>query len=138
MKKMVICTAVLGVLAFGAVAAQAVEEMREGKWEISSTVDMPGMPFKMPPTVMTHCYTKEDVKDRKKVVANQNNDCKVTEMKTSGNKVTWKMKCTGQSKGTMSGVTIFGKDYYNSTMKMQTEGHNMTTKVKARRIGNCD
>jgi len=138
MKKLLTVLSAVALVAVSGVAVFAASEMREGKWEITSKVEMPGMPMKMAPTVMTHCYTKEDVKDRKNVVSNKNNDCKVTDMKVSGNKVTWKMKCTGKSKGTFSGVTVFGSDYYNSTMNMQSEGYNMTTKVKARRIGNCD
>jgi hypothetical protein len=58
-------------------------------------------------------------------------------MKTSGNKVTWKMKCTGQSAGTMSGEMVMGKDSYESVMKIQSKETNMTTKVKAKRLGSC-
>lgn len=138
MKRTAVVLSAFAMSAFFSSFAFAAPEMREGKWEIKSTMDMPGMPYKIPPTVVTHCYTKDDVKDQKKVVTNKNSDCTVTDMKTTGNKVTWKMKCTGKSKGTFSGETVFGKDSYDSTMKMQTEGHNMTTKVKAKRIGNCD
>lgn len=138
MKRITTILAAAALVVVSGSAVLAATEMREGKWEISSTIDMPGMPFKVPPTVVTHCYTKEDVKDRKNAVTNKNEECKVTDMKVSGNKVTWKMKCTGKSKGTFSGETVFGRDFYNSTMKMQTEGHTMTTKVKAKRVGDCD
>jgi hypothetical protein len=137
MKKSVIIIAVVTFVAFFCIPVSASSQMREGKWEITSSMDMPGMPTKMPPTVIQHCYTKEDVKDEKKIVANKNKDCAVTDMKKSGNKVTWKMQCTGKSKGTFSGETIFGKDSYESTMNMQSEGHNMTVKTKAKRIGDC-
>jgi len=137
MKKYVVALAVVVFVALSCISVFAANEMREGKWEITSSMDMPGMPFKVPPTVVSHCYTKEDLKDEKKVVANKNSDCTVTDMKKSGNKLTWKMKCTGKSKGTFSGETIFGKDYYESTMNMQSEGRTMTTKSKARRIGDC-
>jgi Protein of unknown function (DUF3617) len=123
-------------VALSCISVFASNEMREGKWEITSSVEMPGMPYKIPPTVVSHCYTKEDVNDQKKVIAD-NKDCTVTDMKKSGNKVTWKMQCTGKRKGTFSGETIFGKDFYESTMNMQSEGRNMTTKSKARRIGDC-
>lgn len=137
MKKNVVVLAAVAVVALSCSNVFAANEMREGKWEITSSVDMPGMPVKMKPTVVIHCYTKEDVKDEKKVVANKNRDCTVTDMKKSGNKVNWKMKCTGKSKGTFSGETIFGKDFYESTMNMQSEGRSMTTKSKAKRIGDC-
>ena len=129
---------VVAALALAAtVAVVAADEMREGLWEMTTTMEMPGVPYKMPPTVIKHCYSKEDVKDRKKVVASDNKDCTVSDMKTTGNKVTWKMKCTGQNAATMTGEMIMGKDSYTSTMKMQSKETNMTTKVKAKRIGSC-
>jgi hypothetical protein len=137
MKRNVVVLAAIAFVALSYTSVFAANEMREGKWEITSSMDMPGMPFKVPPTVVSHCYTEEDVKDQKKVIANKNSDCTVTDMKKTGNKLTWKMKCTGKSKGTFSGETTFGKDIYESTMNMQSEGRSMTTKSKARRIGDC-
>ncbi|MDD2850777.1 MAG: DUF3617 family protein [Desulfuromonadaceae bacterium] len=117
-------------------AVYAAGEIQEGQWEISTTMEMPGMPFKMPPQVMKHCYSKNDVKDQKNVI-NRDKDCSITEFKTSGNKVSWKMVCTGEKKGTFSGETVFSGNSYTSNMKMSTEGQNMTMNVKGKRIGNC-
>lgn len=114
----------------------AADTMREGYWELTTTTEMPGMPMKIPPTKMMHCYTKEDVKDQKKAITTDKN-CTVTDFKQSGNKVTWKMKCTGQSSGVFSGETVYKSDSYDSTMKMQTQGQTMNIKIKARRVGNC-
>lgn len=114
----------------------AAETMRDGYWEIVSTMEMPGMPMKMPPTTIRHCYTKEDVQDQKRTITTDKN-CKVTDLKQSGNKISWKMVCTGESAGTFTGETIFRGDSYDSTMKMQTQGQTMDVKVKAKRLGNC-
>jgi hypothetical protein len=117
----------------------AAEGIRPGMWEITSTMDMPGMPMKMPPTTVKHCYTNEDVKDQKKMV-NRDKDCTITDFKSSGSKVTWKMKCTGQHPGTFSGETTFAADSYDSSMKMESaggKGSSMNMKVKGKRVGNC-
>ena len=118
---------------------QAADGIREGMWEITSSMEMPDMPMKMPPMIVKHCYTKEDVKDQKKMISRDNN-CTVTDFKSSGNKVSWKMKCTGQGAGTFSGETTFSGDSYESVMKMQSDaamGKPMTMKVKGKRLGNC-
>jgi hypothetical protein len=117
-------------------AALAADSIREGLWEITSKVEMPGIPMEIPPTVMKHCYSKADVADRKNVIAREK-DCKVTDMKTSGSKISWTMKCTGENAATMTGETVFGSDSYTSVMHMKAQGHNMTTRVKGKRIGNC-
>lgn len=114
----------------------AGDAMRDGYWELTTTMEMPGMPMQMAPTSMKHCYTKEDVKDQKKTITTDKN-CTVTDMKQSGNKVVWKMKCTGQNAGVFSGETVYKADAYDSNMKMQTQGMTMKMKVKARRLGNC-
>jgi len=114
----------------------AADTMRDGYWELVSTMEMPGMPMKMPPTTVKHCFTKEDVKDQKKTITTDKN-CSVTDLNQSGNKVTWKMKCTGKNAGTFSGETVYKGDAYDSTMKMQSEGHTVNMKINARRIGNC-
>ena len=133
MKKFV--TAILFALVLPATSFSA-DTMRDGYWELISTMDMPGMPMQMPPTTIKHCYTKEDVKDPKKTVTTDKN-CTVTDLKQSGNKVTWKMKCTGKNAGDFSGETIYKGDAYDSTMKMESQGRTMNMKVKAKRLGNC-
>ncbi len=119
------------------VASFAADTMRDGYWELISTMEMPGMPVKMPPTTTKHCYTREDVKDQKKTITTDKN-CTVTDIKQSGNKVTWKMKCTGKNAGDFSGETVYkGGIAYDSTMTMQTQGRTMNMQVKAKRLGNC-
>jgi hypothetical protein len=117
----------------------AADGIRAGMWEITSKMEMPGMPMAMPPTVIKHCYTKEDVKDKKKMISRDKN-CTVIDLKRSGNKVSWKMKCTGKHAGTFSGETVFSGDSYKSVMHMQSDarkGESMTMNVNGKRIGNC-
>lgn len=115
----------------------AADSIRDGYWEVTSQTEMPGMSMKMPPSTMKVCYTKDDVKNQRKLVS-QNKDCKMTEYKMSGNKATFAMKCTGKSAMTLNGEMIFsGSDAYTTSMKMNSAGHIISVKAKARRIGNC-
>jgi hypothetical protein len=133
MKKILLIVLTVLLVPVGTVTAGT---MREGLWEITTEMEMPGMPMKMPATVMKHCFTKNDVSDQKRVIS-QDNNCTVTDLKTSANKVTWKMKCTGENAATMTGETVFGSDSYSSLMKMNSHGQNMTMKVKGKRLGAC-
>jgi len=133
MKQIVI--AILSVFALS-VTCFAADTMRDGYWELITTMEMPGMPMAMPPTTIKHCYTKEDVKDQKKTITTDKN-CTVTDLKQAGNKVTWKMKCTGKNGGVFSGETIYKTDAYDSTMQMESQGQAMNMKVKAKRLGAC-
>jgi len=129
----------VAVLVLVPAAAPAADGIRPGMWEITSAMEVPGMPMSMPPTTVKQCYTKDDVKDEKKMIGRDKN-CTVTDLKHSGNKVVWKMKCTGKNAGTFSGESVFSGDSYTSSMKMESEGgkgRTMNMKVKGKRVGNC-
>ena len=117
----------------GAVAADG---MKPGMWEITTRVDMPGMPFQPPPTTVKHCYTAQEVKDSP---VPKDNDCKVTDLKTTGSKTTWKVECTGESAGKGEGeITYRGDSAYDGKSKMQMQGMTMSVQYKARRLGECN
>lgn len=130
--------AALLVLTFAATAAQAASKMKDGLWEIATTMEMPGMPFQPPPTKITHCYTKADVEDQNQIVPKQDEKCKITNMKTTGSKTSWKMVCTGKNAASGEGeMTFKGDTAYEGVMKMTTEGMKMTSRYSAKRLGPC-
>lgn len=132
------CVVLLGVLLLPATVFGAAPGMKEGLWEITTTMEMPGMPFQPPPTTMTHCYTKADLKDKKGIVPKQEGDCKITDLKQSASRVTWKVVCSGENKGTGEGEIVFkGATAYEGTMKLDMQGMKATTRYKAKRIGDC-
>src|SRR4051812_14260513 len=92
--------AAIGALLSISVVVFAQTARRDGNWEVTMTMEMPGMPAGMPPMTATQCVTKEQAADPQRAFAqvpqrgNQQSDCKVSDFKTSGNKVTYKVKCT--------------------------------------------
>jgi hypothetical protein len=130
--------AALMVLSFAATSAHAASSMKEGMWDISTAVEMPGLPFQPPPMTISHCYTKEELQDQNKMVPEPEKECKVTNLKTSNSKVTWQIVCTGKNAAKGEGEIIFkGDSAYEGTMKMETEGMTMTSRYKAKRTGPC-
>ena len=117
----------------------------DGKWELTTEMDIPGMPMKMPPVVSTQCITKEEANDPLKVVpkgrggrSGEDQNCKVADYKIDGNKVTYTMKCEGPQPMTMTGETVYGDNMYTSTQKMEMGGRGtMTMKSTAKRLGDC-
>jgi len=139
MKIRIICAILSGAFIIPIAASAAGGGMKEGLWEITTSMDMPGMPFQPAPTKVTRCYTKEDLKDDSKVIPKQEGDCKITDMKHTGNKVSWKMVCTGKSKGKGHGEIVYkGDTAYDGTMKFEMEKMEVTSRYKARRIGACN
>lgn len=114
-------------------------DFTEGKWEITSNVEMPGMPTTMAPVTVTQCLTKQDPVPSKSA----GGDCRVMDMKQSGNTITWTMECDQQGNTMKStGKMTYAGDKFEGTIKtsMGPQAGNMeiTTKMSGKRIGTCD
>ncbi len=132
------CVFILGALFLSTVAPAVGAGMKDGLWEITTNTEMPGMPYQPAPSTMTHCYTKEDLKDDKQIVPKQDGNCKVTDMKHTGSKMTWKMSCTGDNKSKGEGEIVYkGDTAYDGFMKFEMEGMKITSRYKAKRVGAC-
>jgi len=113
----------------------AADMMKPGLWEVTTSMEMPGMPYKPQPTTIRHCYTAQEVKENP---VPKDNNCKMTDMKTSGNKTSWKVECTGEAAGKGEGeITYQGDSAYEGKSKMQTQGMTVAMKYKAKRLGEC-
>jgi hypothetical protein len=113
----------------------AAEMMKPGLWEITTSMEMPGLPFQPPPQAMRHCYTAQEVKEQP---VPKDSNCKITDLKSSAGKVNWKMECKGEMAGKREGKIVYqGDSAYAGWTKMQTQGMTMSTKYKAKRVGDC-
>lgn len=114
--------------------------VRDGRWEMLTEIEMPGMPMKMPPIKTMQCITKEQANDPNQSVPkgpDEDSDCKVSDYKEAGNKVTWKMKCEGKNAMTGQGEITYGTNVYDGRMKVTTADGEMTMKYTAKRLGDC-
>ena len=96
--------------------AQGPGPRRDGNWQVTMEMDMPGMPQKMPPMTLTQCITKADADDPTKLAPQGRgaapSNCKVSDYKTEGNKVTWSMRCEGDNPMTGTGEIVYSGDTY--------------------------
>jgi len=122
------------------VSALAQAPRRDGRWEVKTEMEMPGMPMKMPAMTTTQCITKEQAEDPQRSVPQGRgapNNCKVSDYKVTGNKVTWSMKCEGPEAMSGTGEITYGENTYDGVMKMEREGQTMTMKYTGKRLGDC-
>lgn len=125
----------------GAAAVVAQAPRQDGRWEVKMEMSMPGMPANMPPITTTQCITPEEAADPQKAMPQGGrggqNDCKVSDHKVVGNKVTWTMKCEGAQPMTGTGEFVYAGDSYTGTMKMDSGGGTMAIKYTGKRLGDC-
>jgi hypothetical protein len=114
--------------------------MQEGKWEITTEMQVPGMPTNMSQMKNTQiqCLTKKDFVPKS---SQPGQECKITDKKIVGSTVTWTMVCKnqgGEMKGT--GEVTYKGNTFEGTMKMsmpQQGNMEVTIHVSGRRIGDC-
>ena len=96
----------LALLAAGLVAsATSTPTLAQGKddlWEITTKMEMPGMPMAMPAQTQRLCVAKGGKDDD---YIPKREGCRVQDSKRVGNKVSYRMVCTGKDSMTVAGET---------------------------------
>ena len=115
-------------------AGQSHAGSKGGEWEGKTTIEMPGMPFAIPPTVMRYCMEDQAVPYR----AKSDEKCETVTKKVSGNAVTWKVRCQGENGPMeMEGVTKYTGDTMESNVKMRSEDGDMSMRMSGKKLGPC-
>lgn len=109
--------------------------MKDGLWEITTKVEMAGMPMQMPAMTHTQCITKENaVPDS----SQPNQRCKIVNNQLNGDTVTWEMECdTPEGKAKAVGEITYTGDTFEGTIKMNMQGMEMLQKMNGKWIGEC-
>lgn len=114
--------------------------LNPGKYAITSTVQMPGMPAgAIPPQTVTQCITEQDPIPQNDA---SSQDCEIKNMRQTDNTVTWEMECVQQgTKMTSQGKMTYAGDSFEGsiTMNMGPQSGNMAvvTTITGQRLGDC-
>ena len=130
------------MLACGSAAAQvggkADPQGKDELWDVTSKMEMPGMPMAMPPQTRRVCVEKGN--DAGTIP--KNDGCTVVDTKRVGNKFTYRMECKkGKDDYVATGETTSGGSGYQGTMrmagKMDGQSMEMSMAYSGTRVGNC-
>ena len=130
----------LAALLLRAAPAIAETNIQEGLWEITIRMEVPGLPSNPAPVTSAHC-----LKDRSEVpqLLQKDSSCRITETKTAGESVSWKMKCEA-GEGSIDGsgrMTYRGGRFdgvISLTMRRPDAGPlKIIQHVSGRRVGEC-
>ena len=137
LKKLSIASVIL-FIAISICFAGSEPNMQEGKWEITTKMNIPAMGFDMPPMTHTQCLTKKDLIPQN---YQSGQECKVSDKKVVGNTVTWNLQCTGGHGGDMKGsgeLTYAGKSLKGKVeLKGAQPDMTMISQISGQRIGDC-
>lgn len=135
-KLLVVSVILLATVSFS--LAGSKPNVKPGKWQVTTRMEMPGMQMNMPPMTHIQCITEDDYVPQ---TSQPGEECKITQTRVSGDTVTWTMHCRGEG-GEMKGngkVTYRGDSFEGKiSMSMAPSGMSMTIHTNGRRIGDCD
>jgi len=115
-------------------AVRAEEHMQPGLWQVTATVELPGLPSPGP-TTQTECVSQADA-EGDGLPPIEKGACRVTDLKRSGSKVTWSLDCGQVGKG--EGEIVYrSSTEYEGWMKLETAGTVVRTTLHAKRVGGC-
>ena len=117
-----------------AVRAQGADDL----YEVTVKMEMPGMPMQMPATTQRMCVKKGG--GDADIVPHRDN-CKVTDAKRAGNRLTFAIVCTGRDAMSGAGDFTFAGDGYDGRIrfkgKMEGQDMEMAQAITGRRVGGC-
>jgi Protein of unknown function (DUF3617) len=121
-----------------ALSSDAFAQAKDDLWEVTMKMEMPGMPMAMPAQVNRVCISKnhndEDLIPRRE-------NCRLLESSRSGNKLTYKMACTGQEPMTVTGEMTYAATSYEGRMRMVTQSGGQSMEMGqtfvGKRVGDC-
>ena len=112
-------------------------DFEPGMYEITSTMEVPGMPMAMPPQTVRQCMTKEDPVPP--ASGEESGHCKMGDVKIDGNTVTWNVVCEQDGQRSVTrGKTIYYGDRFEGTITSDTQADmSVTVRISGKRIGAC-
>jgi uncharacterized protein DUF3617 len=113
--------------------------MREGLWEVTTKINIPGMGMDMPPLKQNQCITAAMIKDPQSAIPKGpgQGDCKVANFKLSASSATYTMTCAQPPMTATGEMKYSGTDAYVGTMKIDMSGQTMMLSYDAKRLGEC-
>jgi uncharacterized protein DUF3617 len=106
-------------------------------WEMTTELEMVGMPFAMPATTLRLCQPDGDW--RRPPEGKQEGDCVMKDVRTSGNGMKWKMVCTGQEPMEGDGELTRTADTFDGRTHLRSRQGEMNMKMRGKKVGGaCD
>jgi hypothetical protein len=106
-------------------------------WEMTTEMEMVGMPFAMPATTIKVCQPDGDW--RRPPEGKQDKDCTLKDVKTSGNTMKWRMVCTGEEPMEGEGEMTRTADAFTGRTRLKSRQGEMNMKMRGKRVGPaCD
>jgi hypothetical protein len=134
-KKICILLFVISLFLFSC-TGQKGPNMKEGMWEVTVRMEVPGMPVQMSPQTYTQCMTQKEVVPQP---GEPNQNCKIVKQDIKGDTVSWRVECkTNQGTAVSDGSITYKGDTMEGIITMTQGDMKATQRLSGRWIGTCE
>lgn len=125
------------VLAAGLPLAALADKpaMKPGLWEYTMKMEMPGMPFAMPPIKTQRCLKQDEIDRGDQYSKDENSDCQVKNLKQGATGASYDVACKDGTTGRYDFTS--GADSMTGKGVTDTQGTKVTTNFASKRLGDC-
>jgi hypothetical protein len=110
--------------------------MKEGLWDITVKMDVPGMSVQIPPKTYTQCLTPKEAVPKPK---EENNKCEIVKQDIKGDTVSWSVECkTKEGTAVSDGTITYKGDTMEGVITMKQGDMKATQRLSGRWIGKCN
>ena len=138
-RSIVLSQATAALLLSGSISFLAADEPASETgdlWEVTSRMSMEGMPIELPAQTQRVCAPKEWTEPP--TGPGGPGRCESTDFQKAGDKVTWKVSCSGPPPSTGVGeITRSSAEAYAGSIKFTSSDGVMTIKINGRRLDAC-
>jgi len=128
-----------------ALAWPAHAQVKGELWEVTTKMEMKGVPMDMPARTMRTCMDRNAKDEAFVPQKTDEGECRMVDQKRSGNVWRYRMECTSKDKDTViteGEVTYAADRSYTGRMHMTgksgAQGYEMTQTFSGRKVGECN
>ena len=113
-------------------------DMQPGLWQVTTQIEIPGMPVPIPPATVSYCMTADELVPKTSQDPSQGR-CETASQSINGNTVSWRAVCQSPQGETVStGRITYGGDTYHGSVEIEAPGvPPMKQMLNGRRVGDC-
>jgi hypothetical protein len=133
-KKILILLFVVSISLFSC-TVQKGPNMKEGLWELTMRMEVPGMPVQIAPQTYTQCLTQKKAVPQPRESAQE---CKVVKQNIQGDTVSWRVECqTNEGTAVSDGRITYKGDTMEGIITMTQGNMKATQRLSGKWIGAC-
>ncbi|WP_168194258.1 DUF3617 family protein [Thermodesulfobacterium sp. TA1] len=115
-------------------------DLKEGKWEITVSMESSSYPGKLPNQVYTQCITKDEaIPIQGQAMSSSNQNCVYKQKEVKGNSISWIMECKEEGETIVNqGSMVYKGDQFDGRVIVKSKDTEFVQTMQGKWVGKCE